>query len=303
MILPRCSKARPWRRTRACTSRPPRPRAAGRSEMWSMVASSLARITGLRIGSTRMPVPILILVVRAAIAVRMVSDSMDREVRLDAEQDVVPHPQRLEAQLLHAHAVVDQRLRVRHLRIRGEVAHGDAERLLLLSACFIVCSDPSPFDDRGSRRGSTSRRVEPLGVELAQHRRARPRVGGSVDPDFVVEQQLEAGVVLHLLARDARIAAPAPSSRRVSSSKPRMARSVTTRHMPPCGSPLRARVSPPSSQPGEVMKSTCSTKRRFSCFIATIMLVRQEMSLPPPVPGRRVFGLSASPMNEELRLP
>ena len=44
-------------------------------------------------------------------------------------------------------------------------------------------------------------------------------------------------------------------------------------------------------------------KRRFSCFMATIMLVREEMSLPPPVPGRRILGLSASPMNEELRLP
>ena len=57
---------------------------------------------------------------------------VDREVRLDAEQDVVPRPQRLVAQLLHAHAVVDQRLRARHLRILGEVAHRDAELGLLL---------------------------------------------------------------------------------------------------------------------------------------------------------------------------
>ena len=41
-----------------------------------MLASCLARITGLRIGSTRMPVPSLILFVRAAMAVRSVSDSM-----------------------------------------------------------------------------------------------------------------------------------------------------------------------------------------------------------------------------------
>jgi len=40
-----------------------------------MVASSFASSTGLRIGSTRMPVPILILVVRAATAVRIASDS------------------------------------------------------------------------------------------------------------------------------------------------------------------------------------------------------------------------------------
>src|SRR5215469_11886200 len=51
------------------------------------------------------------------------------------------------------------------------------------------------------------------------------------------------------------------------------------------------------------MKSTFSTKRRFSCFIATIIWIRLEMSLPPPVPGRRVVGLSGSPMNELLRLP
>ena len=82
-----------------------------------------------------------------------------------------------------------------------------------------------------------------------------------------------------------------------------MARSVTTRHMPPCGRPLSARVRRPLIQPGEVMKSTSATKRRFSCFMATIMLVSEEMSLPPPVPGSRILGLSASPMNEEFKLP
>ena len=40
-----------------------------------MVASSFASSTGLRTGITRMPVPTLILVVRAAIAVRMISAS------------------------------------------------------------------------------------------------------------------------------------------------------------------------------------------------------------------------------------
>ncbi len=45
-------------------------------------------------------------------------------------------------------------------------------------------------------------------------------------------------------------------------------------------------------KPGLVMKSTCFRRNdAFSCFIATIMLVRLEMSLPPPVPGRRVFGV------------
>src|SRR5215204_976024 len=71
--------------------------------------------------------------------------------------------------------------------------------------------------------------------------------------------------------------------RRVVSSKPKSARSVTTRCMPPVGSPRSRRVSLPSIHPGLVMKSTCPTKRRFSCFIATIIWARLEMSLPPPV--------------------
>jgi hypothetical protein len=51
----------------------------------------------------------------------------DRKVRLDAEQDVIPHPKRIEAHLLHFDAVFDQRLDVRHFRIGGEIWHGDAE--------------------------------------------------------------------------------------------------------------------------------------------------------------------------------
>ena len=93
-----------------------------------MLESCLASTTGLRSGSTRMPVPSLMRFVRAAIAVRRVSESMIGKVRIDAEQDVIPDPERIEAELLHPHAVVDQRLRVGHLGIRGEVARGDAER-------------------------------------------------------------------------------------------------------------------------------------------------------------------------------
>src|SRR6478735_8979442 len=59
-------------------------------------------------------------------------------------------------------------------------------------------------DLRGSPppRGRRLRRVEPLGVKVAQHVEfllAR-RLGGL---DLVGEQQLEAGIILHLLARDA----------------------------------------------------------------------------------------------------
>jgi len=73
--------------------------------------------------------------------------------------------------------------------------------------------------------------------------------------------------------------------------------------IPPATSPLSRRLAPPWTKPGLVMKSTSRTKRRFSCFMATIISVRLEISLPPPVPGSRVVGLSASPMNELLRLP
>ena len=91
--------------------------------------------------------------------------------------------------------------------------------------------------------------------------------------------------------------------RRFSASNPNTARSVTTRNMPPVSRPLARRVSPPRRNPGLVMKSTCSTKRRFSCFIATIICARLAMSLPPPVPGSRIFGFAGSPMKELFKLP
>ena len=90
--------------------------------------------------------------------------------------------------------------------------------------------------------------------------------------------------------------------RRFSSSNPNTARSVTTRNMPPVEGRWRAACHDPSN-PGLVMKSTCSTKRRFSCFIATIICARLAMSLPPPVPGSRTAGLAGSPMKELFRLP
>ena len=62
--------------------------------------------------------------------------------------------------------------------------------------------------------------------------------------------------------------------------------------MPPVISPASRRLSSPDRKPGLVTKSTRLTKRRFSCFIATIICVRLAMSLPPPVPGRRVVGRS-----------
>ena len=81
----------------------------------------------------------------------------------------------------------------------------------------------------------------------------------------------------------------------VASSKPMIARSVTTRYMPPATRPLSVRLVPPRRKPGEVTKSTSATKRRFSCRIATIICVRLAISLPPPVPGQardRMVGIA-----------
>ena len=68
MILPRRSKGTPM----ASNSRLYQPEAMPMSrrpfESWSMLASCFASSTGLRSGSTRMPVPSLMRLVRAATA-------------------------------------------------------------------------------------------------------------------------------------------------------------------------------------------------------------------------------------------
>ncbi len=81
--------------------------------------------------------------------------------------------------------------------------------------------------------------------------------------------------------------------RRLSGSKPKTPRVVTTRATPPKSSPLLRRLSPPSSQPGLVMKSTVSEKRRFSCTVRMMTSRQSEMmSLAPPLPGSRTLGRS-----------
>ena len=76
MILPRSWKSTPI----ALNSRLYQPTAAPTIrrpfEIRSRLPSSLARITGLRIGMTRTPMPSLIVCVRAAIAVRIDRASM-----------------------------------------------------------------------------------------------------------------------------------------------------------------------------------------------------------------------------------
>src|SRR5947209_16266168 len=212
----------------------------------------------------------------------------DRKARLDPEQDVIPDPDRIEAEFLHPHAVVDELLGVRHLRIGGEIARGDAERAAQCSLHACVSKSAQAVNRRS---GSSRRSVE-----------SSCSLGGSVTARS--SSKISSKPVLSCTScRVTPGLSAATFMRRSSSSNENTASSVTTRNMPPVGSPLFARESPPLMKPGLVMKSTCSTKRRFSCFIATIMLARLEMSLPPPVPGSRVFGCAGSPMNDELRLP
>ncbi len=61
--------------------------------------------------------------------------------------------------------------------------------------------------------------------------------------------------------------------------------------MPPVARPLSHRELVPRSQPGLVMKSTLLDEAALLVLHRDDHRVRLEMSLPPPVPGRRVFGL------------
>src|SRR2546422_338201 len=73
---------------------------------------------------------------------------------------------------------------------------------------------------------------------------------------------------------------------------------------PPPRSPTRSRHPAPSPKPGEVMKSTRSRNRCFSCgMMTTKRLARHAMSAAPPLPGRRSVGLRQSPMELVVRWP
>ena len=76
MILPRFSNGTPTASNSRLYQPDAMPMIRRPSESWSMLDSCLASTTGLRSGSTRMPVPSLILLVRAAMAVSSVSESM-----------------------------------------------------------------------------------------------------------------------------------------------------------------------------------------------------------------------------------
>ena len=101
----------------------------------------------------------------------------------------------------------------------------------------------------------------------------------------------KAGVLLHLVGGDARVQRQKlhPVRALVEAEEAEIG---DHRNMPPAVNPAARRLSSPARKPGLVTKSTRSTNRRFSCFIATIICVRLAMSLPPPVPGSRVAGLA-----------
>ena len=93
-----------------------------------MLESCFASTTGLRRGKNEDAGPELDLV-RARGDRRQQRERIDdRKVGIDAEQDVIPDPQRIEAELLHPHAVVHQCPCVRQGGVGREVACGDAER-------------------------------------------------------------------------------------------------------------------------------------------------------------------------------
>ena len=191
MILPRWWKSTPmelnsrlYQPTAAPTIRRP-------SEMWSMVASSLARMHGIAHRHDEDAGADLDLARARRDGGEDRQRLVDREVGIDAEQNVVPGPDRLVAQLLHAHAVVDQRPRARHLRVLGEVAHGDAELGLLLLGhrCSSRTCHPG-----ACRRGGPCSQLAPACVDLTlAHPRSTRRRDDCVTPCRAARGRARAG--------------------------------------------------------------------------------------------------------------
>src|SRR5581483_835169 len=190
----------------------------------------------------------------------------DREGRLDAQDDVVPGPQRLVAELLGALGVGQDLVDVGRLRRTDEVfdsqAEADAHPKNLLSASRL-------------RRIASS-----------------VSVGGSVTATCSATSTSKpvcsrtSSIVTFGCRASRRIA-------RETSSNPNRPRLVMTCETVPKQSPAWRRASPPSRKPGLVTKSTRGTKRRFSCIVTiTSSLHSEAISFAPPVPGSRTRGWS-----------
>src|SRR6476660_6297040 len=106
---------------------------------------------------------------------------------------MIPDPQRIESELLHLHAVLDQLTDIRHFRIGGKVADSNAE------GAAQSGHTGSPYCEFRALAD-----VVTVGVKGPQHREfvCGGRLGYA---DVLVELELEARVILNLFACDAGI--------------------------------------------------------------------------------------------------
>ena len=175
---PRCLNGTPT----ASNSRAYQPAATPRTrrplEITSRLPSAFAATTGLRSGSTSTPVPSLMRRGARGDGAERGDRVEDRERRLHAEQDVVPRPERLEAERLGALRVGVERVDVRDLARADEVADREADEVR------------HPMNCRS-------------GIEHAQDVELLVRLAARWSSSVVAHQHLEAGVGLHLLDGDA----------------------------------------------------------------------------------------------------
>ena len=111
----------------------------------------------------------------------------NRKIRFDAEQNMVPNPDRIVTELLDLDAIVDERLCVRHFWIGGEVPRGDRQKSWRDSSSVF---SPERLPQAVNRRSGIERR----------NASSSRFVGGSVIERTLVEKQLKAGVILDLRA-------------------------------------------------------------------------------------------------------
>ena len=126
MMLPRFSKGTPTASNSRLYQPDAMPTMRRPFDIWSMLESCFASTSGFLSGKTSTPVPSLILLVRAATAVRSVNDSMMGKCGSTPSR-IWSHTQRdSKTQLLHGDAIFDERRRVGEFGIRGEIPHGDS---------------------------------------------------------------------------------------------------------------------------------------------------------------------------------
>src|SRR3989449_9483147 len=181
----------------------------------------------------------------------------DRVRELDAEDDVVLRPERLEAQRLRPLRVAVERVDVRRLGGADEVLDGEAD----VHGAGLLVVERYP---RKRRSGSSARSIA-----------SSSAVGGSVTATWAASRSGNP-VCSRTCSRVTPGCSASSRIRRVSGSKPKTPSVVTTRDTPPNGRPARRRESPPSSHAGLVTKSTRATNRRFSCAVRMMTSLHSE---------------------------